>query len=83
MCVHLEGSTHPGADFGFSRVAAVGKQFLNAIVRSATSAADRSEFAALSARYLEDVGLTEGERSSALGYDGTPLDPWRIVASDL
>ena len=46
-------------------------------------AADRSRFAALPARYLDDVGLTAAERASALGCDETMIDPWRVVASHL
>ena len=62
---------------------AAGKQILNSIAASAASAADRSQFAALPARYLDDVGLTEGERAAALGYDDPLLDPWRVIASHL
>jgi hypothetical protein len=55
MGAHLATSTHPTADFGFSWAVRVSKLFLNAIAASAASAADRSQFAALPARYLEDV----------------------------
>ena len=46
-------------------------------------ASDRSRFAALPTRYLEDVGLTEAERVSALALEETTIDPWRVVASHL
>ena len=46
-------------------------------------AADRSRFAALPPRYLDDVGLTEAERVSALALEETMIDPWRVVASHL
>jgi hypothetical protein len=83
MGAHLLESTHPTADFGFSWVVKVSKEILNSIAASAASAADRSQFAALPVRYLEDVGLTEGERAAALGYDDPLLDPWRVIASQL
>jgi len=83
MGAHLAGSTHSTADFGFSWAVRVSKQILNAITASAASAADRSQFAALPVRYLDDVGLTEGERAAALGYDDPLLDPWRVIASHL
>jgi hypothetical protein len=83
MGAHIATSTHPTADFGFSWAVRVSKLFLNAIAASAASAADRSQFAALPARYLEDVGMTEGERAAALGLNDTLIDPWRVVASHL
>ncbi len=83
MGAHLAESTHPAADFGFSWGLRVSKQILNAIAASAASAADRSQFAALPVRYLDDVGLTEAERAAALGYDDPLLDPWRVIASQL
>ena len=83
MSAHLAGFTHPMADFGFSWAVRVSKQILNAIAASAASAADRSQFAALPVRYLDDVGLTEGDRAAALGYDDPLLDPWRVVALHL
>jgi hypothetical protein len=77
------GPTHSHTDFGFSRGLKVSKQIVNAIVSRAASAADRSRFAALPDRYLDDAGLTAGERAAALGYGELTLDPWRVVASDL
>jgi hypothetical protein len=77
------GQTHSHTDFGFSRGLKVSKQIVNAIVSRATSAADRSRFAALPDRYLDDAGLTAGERAAALGCGELTLDPWRVVASDL
>jgi hypothetical protein len=83
MGAHLAEFTHPTADLGFSWVVRVSKQILNSIAASAASSADRSQFAALPARYLDDVGLTEGERAAALGYDDPLIDPWRVIASQL
>jgi hypothetical protein len=83
MGIHLAGFTQPTDDFGFSWGVRISKQILNAIAASAASAADRSQFAALPVRYLDDVGLTEGERAAALGYDDPLLGPWRVIASQL
>jgi hypothetical protein len=60
-----------------------GKQFLNTIAAWAAAASDRSRFAALPLRYLDDVGMTEAERVAALGYEETRIDGWRVVASHL
>ena len=65
------------------RADAVGKQILNAIADRAAVMAERSRFAMLPARYLDDAGMTAGERAEALGYDEPMIDGWRIVASDL
>ncbi len=69
--------------FGFSGAVRVGKQILNAVGDRAADLAERSRFAILSARYLDDAGMTAGERAEALGYDEPMIDGWRIVASDL
>ena len=61
----------------------IGKYLLNALAERAASAAERSRFAALPARYLEDVGMTEAERAAALGYAEPIEDGWRVVASHL
>ncbi len=61
----------------------LGKQILNALAARAAAATERSRFAALPARYLDDVGMTEAERAAALGYDESNLDGWRVVASHL
>ena len=59
------------------------KQILNSLSEVHNRAVDRSRFAALPPRYLEDVGLTEAERVSALALEETMIDPWRVVASHL
>jgi hypothetical protein len=79
----VTGPSHSHTDFGFSKGLKMGKQIVNTIVSRAASAADRSRFAALPERYLDDVGLTAGERVAALGYEELTFDPWRVVASDL
>jgi hypothetical protein len=83
MGAYFAGSSQVHPDFGFFGTVKIYKQILNAVVQRAVLAADRSRFAALPARYLDDVGLTEAERTSALGLDETTIDPWRVVASHL
>lgn len=61
----------------------LGKQILNALAARAAAAAERSRFAALPSRYLDDVGMTEAERAAAIGADELNLDGWRVVASHL
>ena len=61
----------------------IGKQILNALAARAVAATERSRFAALPSRYLDDVGMTEADRAAALGYDELNLDGWRVVASHL
>ena len=57
--------------------------FLNALAARAAAAAERSRFATLPRRYLDDVGMTEGERAAVLGYEERPGDGWGVVASHL
>jgi hypothetical protein len=73
----LHGETVTVGPFRF------GKQILNALATRAAAATERSRFAALPSRYLDDVGMTEAERAAALGYDESNLEGWRIVASHL
>jgi hypothetical protein len=80
---YLAGSSQVHNDFCFSGIVKICKQILNAVAERAVVAADRSRFAALPPRYLEDVGLTEAERVSALALEETMIDPWRVVASHL
>ena len=59
---------------------------LTRFAERAVVAADRSRFAALPARYLDDIGMTASERAAALGYLGYEepmIDAWRVVASHL
>jgi hypothetical protein len=83
MGAYLGGSGQVHTDIGFSRIVKICKQILNAVAQRAVVAADRSRFAALPARYLDDAGLTEAERVSALALEETMIDPWRVVASHL
>ncbi len=61
----------------------ISKQILNALAERAAVAAERSRFAALSPRLLDDVGITGAERAAILGYDEPAVDGWRVVASHL
>ncbi len=83
----MTGSTahtsHFGRDAGFGGGLRIGKQFLDAVAARAAAAIDRSRFAALPSRYLDDVGMTEAERAAAVGYDEPAIDGWRVVASHL
>jgi hypothetical protein len=83
MGAYAAGSTHHNIDFGLFRVVRVCKRILNAIGERASVAADRSRFAALPARYLEDIAITAAERAAVLGYEELTTDGWRIVASHL
>lgn len=47
-------------------ILAAGQHILNRVVAAAQRAADRSRFAALSRRYLDDAGMTLAELDAAL-----------------
>ena len=81
MYVAAAGPTHSHRDFGLTRAFTVCKQFLNVLTTRGAIAAERSRFAALPQRYLDDVGMTASERVAALGYEEPMLEGWRIVAS--
>ena len=83
MDAHLLGPTHTNNNFSRSSGLGIGKQILNAIAERAAVAADRSRFAVLPERYLDDAGLTAGERVAALGFAEMTLEPWRVVALHL
>lgn len=83
MGAYTAGSTHHSIEFGVAGIVRVGKLILNAVVGRASAAAGRSRFAALPARYLEDVAMTAAERVAILDYEEPTTDGWRIVASHL
>ena len=83
MAATITGSAHHFGDYGVSGALRICKQILNAITERAAVAGDRSRFAALSPRYLDDIGLTAGERAEILQYDEPMIDGWRVVASHL
>jgi len=72
---------HSYADFGVSSVIGLVKRILNQIAEGAKAAVDRSRLAALPPRYLDDVGMTVGERAAILGYEEPSLDPWALAAT--
>ena len=72
--------TNPGNN-NFRSVAAMGQHILNLVGEAARRAVDRSRFAALPRRYLDDVGMTPGELDAALPGAGE-VDP-RIAPSAL
>ena len=83
MGAYAAGSIHQNLEPGLSRALRIGKRILNAVADRASLAAERSRFAALPARYLDDVGMTEAERAAILGCVEPTTDGWRVVASHL
>jgi hypothetical protein len=83
MGAYAVGSGHSHPDFGFFGAIRLGKQILYAVAERAAEAVDRSRFAALPMRYLDDAGMTAGERAAALGLEEPMVDGWRVVASHL
>jgi hypothetical protein len=71
---------HSRAEFGVSWGIGVWKGILNQLAERAEAAVDRSRLAALPLRYLDDVGMTVGERAAVLGYEEPARDPWTLAA---
>jgi hypothetical protein len=63
------------ADFGVSRAIDRVRRILNHLGERSDAAVDRSRFAALPRRYLDDVGMTVSERAAILGFEEPPRDP--------
>jgi hypothetical protein len=51
---------------GIRRIGSACQYLLNIVAEAATRAAERSRYAALPRRYLDDVGMTIAERDAAL-----------------
>ncbi len=83
MVAHVAGTVPSDRDMGVTGSLRISKQILNALAERAAAAAELSRFATLPSRYLDDVGMTEAERSAALGYEESTVDGWRVVASHL
>jgi hypothetical protein len=83
MTAFITNRAHSHADLGVSGVVGRVKRILNHLGERADAAADRSRFAALPRRYLDDVGVTVAERAVILHYEETALDPWSALASRL
>ena len=79
MTASITNQAHSHADFGVSWAASLAKQILNHLRERADAAVERSRFAALSARALDDVGITTAERSAILGFEEPARDPWSPV----
>jgi hypothetical protein len=83
MGAYAAGSTHHNIEFGLSAAVRACKRILNSVAGRGSIASDRSRFAELPARYLDDVGMTAAERVAILGYEELTTDGWRLVASHL
>jgi hypothetical protein len=83
MGAYVAGSTHHRLEFGLSGFVRIGKRILNTIAERASLSADRSQFASLPSRYLDDIGMTAADRLAILGYEEPTTDGWRVVASHL
>jgi hypothetical protein len=51
---------------GFRRIGSACQHLLNTVMEAATRASERSRYAVLPRRYLDDVGMTIAERDAAL-----------------
>jgi hypothetical protein len=81
MTATMTNLAHSYADFGVSSVIGLVKRILNQFAERAEAAVDRSRLAALPRRYLDDVGMTVGERAAIVGYEEPALDPWALAAT--
>jgi hypothetical protein len=70
---------HSRVDFGVSRAGGIWKGILNRLAERAEAAVDRSRLAALPLRYLDDVGMSVGERAAILRYETPARDPWTLI----
>jgi hypothetical protein len=75
----ITGRADRRGDFGISGVSSLVKRILNEFSQRADAAVDRSRLAALPLRYLDDVGMTLGERAAILGFEEPTHDPWAPV----
>jgi hypothetical protein len=81
MTASTTNLAHSQADFGISSAVSVVKRILNQLAERAEAAVDRSRLASLSPRYLDDVGMTLGERAAILGHEEPAHDPWAMAAT--
>jgi uncharacterized protein YjiS (DUF1127 family) len=79
MTASITNRTHSHADFGVSWAVGPAQRILNHLRERADAAADRSRFAKLSPRALDDVGITAAERAAILGFEEPARDPWAPV----
>jgi len=81
MTASSTNPAHSHADFGLSAAAGLVKRILNQLAERAEAAVDRSRLAGLPRRYLDDAGMTIGDRAAILGYEEPALDPWGLAAT--
>jgi hypothetical protein len=81
MTASTTNLAHSHADFGVSAVIGFVKRILNQLGERAEAAIDRGRLAALPSRYLDDVGMTVGERAAILGYEEPTRDPWALAVT--
>jgi hypothetical protein len=81
MTASTSNLSHSYADFGRSSAVGFVKRILNQLTEGAEAAVDRSRLAALPPRYLDDVGMTVGERAGILGFEEPTRDPWALVVT--
>ena len=83
MSVFTTNRAHSHGDLGVSWTVGLVKRILNDLGDRADAAVDRSRFAALPRRYLDDVGVTVAERAAILHSEESERDPWSALASRL
>jgi hypothetical protein len=81
MTASTTNLAHSHADFGVSSAIGLMKRILNQLAERYEAAIDRSRLAALPRRYLDDVGMTVGERAAIIGYEEPSLDAWALAAT--
>ena len=74
-------SAPPSHDFGFAAIVPTSKWILNGLRELAATAADRSRFASLPRRYLDDVGITVAERAATLRYEEPAFGAWQAIVT--
>jgi hypothetical protein len=81
MAASTTNLAHSHADLGMPSAVGLVKRILNQLRERADAAVDRGRLAALPPRYLDDVGMTVGERAEFLRYEEPARDPWAIVTT--
>jgi phage-related protein len=81
MAASTTNFVHSHPDLGVSSAFGLVKRILNQLAEGADASIDRSRLAALPQRYLDDVGMTVGERAAIVGYEESTLDQWALVAT--
>ncbi len=66
LSAHSRHSHHSFDGASIRRIGSACQHLLNIVAEAATRASERSRYAALPRRYLDDVGMTIAERDAAL-----------------